>query len=1515
MAFSSVQSRFVIDGAPSLSNPLGTIFYQQTLAALTAIYEGSKAARDDIDNWLENHSTDIHINFAPNVAEADLGAVGIVRIDPSYFLSAVYVSKTGVVVQDSYISGLAHELSHAVTGFSDIASFSNLAGPNVKNVNEWYRQLGIAEQSTYNAYERPPANVSLNTSYTDGHRINAAIIDHGYDNDLGIDTGVASWGGLGVSGSMLLIGSSRDNNYIGTAKQDWIYGNDGNDALDGDGGNDKIDGGDGSDTVAGGLGSDTLIGGFGDDRLYGGSASGQADTSKDIADYTGSSVSKMMVSWNSGDGTYTVATGSALGTDILHDIQVIKSDAAMLTLKANGSITALDSVDVQYANADGVFFGNFSGMDGVKVAIGVDRTGSALDSLTSGGFGLEGVGTNIIAGKGDDSLTDLSDDDKMIDGGAGNDIITVGDGDAVIFGGEGADSITGGAGNDIIIDRSSVPLDQSYLAMHYDQYISGRISGGAGNDTIVVSAADQPLVYEELEEHEESTLNADALTHRDSYRFDIDPGQGNDTVTLDFYNYSVIYHYEAGDGHDIVYVKSSSNAAYSGDFLSDDSLQKGWVSQASLAVSFSGYDYGDWTATFTYYSAEIIAEDLPNLDFGPDWLLHGDLLVSFVDGGSITFKDVFLATGGNDPGHYYTPPDELQPLGGIDFGATLPFDLADAGISIVAGGSSARFGSGGSLLSSEGGGEVILSTGDHLYEGSSGETDRLIVAWDLDTLNVAFDDGTLTISDKWGALGTTTATDFDEVYVVSEDVTYTPEDFAAAIALRAESGEIFGTSGADTLTGTAARDRIFGLDGNDTLIGLTGDDTLNGGSGTDTMEGGAGNDTYIVDDEDDIVTEASNGGDDLVKSAINITLTSNVERLELKGPATDGTGNALDNRLTGNELANTLDGAGGNDVLDGLAGDDNLSGAEGDDRLLGGAGEDTLTGGDGADLLIGGTGADQTAGGAGDDAYYVDDEGDAVTEATGEGNDTIYSTAGTFTATANVERLVLVGDAYEGVASDEGMEIVGNGGDNFIDGGAGDDTLLAGNGNDGLYGGGGDDLLDGGDGDDTVYYDGAWADYTVTRISETEVTIASNAGVSDGSDKLISVEHIYFAADDIYIEPLEGWSIYQTGTSADDYIEGFANQTNALSGLDGNDILVAAGNDELDGGAGDDTLYVSSEAYSTELYGGEGSDTAVIDGSSSDYALYYYPYSTNQDPVAETAYPLPVKEIILHEMEQVYFTADDVAVSINDIPPVGTAGEDTINGSNRPDYLYGMEGNDVIVGNGGRDMLIGGEGTDTMSGGLGDDQYGVDNAGDVVIETIDGGYDHIGSDVSFTLPDYVESLAVSGGDDPLVDAYAIGNSLDNSIQGYFTGGTMLGLDGNDEIVSNGGDNTINGGDGDDVLSGGEGDTLIGGAGDDQFGIVSSPYVSTFATINDFDPDDDIISLIDYEGILGEGGALDGDIFTIGTAATASEQRLIYDSSTGDLFIDADGLGGEAQVQIAHLIGAPALDATSFEVIA
>jgi Ca2+-binding RTX toxin-like protein len=105
----------------------------------------------------------------------------------------------------------------------------------------------------------------------------------------------------------------------------------------------------------------------------------------------------------------------------------------------------------------------------------------------------------------------------------------------------------------------------------------------------------------------------------------------------------------------------------------------------------------------------------------------------------------------------------------------------------------------------------------------------------------------------------------------------------------------------------------------------------------------------------------------------------------------------------------------------------------------------------------------------------------------------------------------------------------------------------------------------------------------------------------------------------------------------------------------------------------------------------------------------------------------------------------------------------------------------------------------------------------------------------------------------------------------------------------------------DILSGGLGnDVLTGGLGGDSFSF--NALNEGIDTITDFSVGNDDLFV---KGSGFGGGLVSGDIitaaqFVIGTAATNTSQRFIYNSTNGALFFDVDGSGATAASQFATL---------------
>ena len=379
-----------------------------------------------------------------------------------------------------------------------------------------------------------------------------------------------------------------------------------------------------------------------------------------------------------------------------------------------------------------------------------------------------------------------------------------------------------------------------------------------------------------------------------------------------------------------------------------------------------------------------------------------------------------------------------------------------------------------------------------------------------------------------------------------------------------------GNAGDNKITGAAGNDQLGGGDGADQLKGDAGNDILDGGLGADAMIGGAGNDTYYIDHTGDVLTELAGEGTDSVNSTVRYTVAAGLENLRLLDLVAKGAGNELNNVITGNDAANAI------------------SGFAGDDALLGGRGADSLIGGDGNDLLDGGLGSDTMVGGLGDDTYYVDEEGDVVSEEGGSGIDTVMSIKG-HNLREGVENLTLVGiGSVTGRGNDLNNIIIGNEGNNKLLGASGDDTLKGGAGDDTLIGGLGRDVLEGGVGIDSLIY----SDRTV-RV---QIDFSEGQVIIDGmvEDTISGIERFYLGSGNDIFSAWEDSVDYVSGGAGDDYIAAALGAN--ISGGDGRDVIelnavASDGGGTIEGGQGTDAASFFGGRISVIL-GREGRATA-----------------------------------------------------------------------------------------------------------------------------------------------------------------------------------------------------------------------------------------------------------------------------------------------------------------------------------
>jgi Ca2+-binding RTX toxin-like protein len=146
----------------------------------------------------------------------------------------------------------------------------------------------------------------------------------------------------------------------------------------------------------------------------------------------------------------------------------------------------------------------------------------------------------------------------------------------------------------------------------------------------------------------------------------------------------------------------------------------------------------------------------------------------------------------------------------------------------------------------------------------------------------------------------------------------------------------------------------------------------------------------------------------------------------------------------------------------------------------------------------------------------------------------------------------------------------------------------------------------------------------------------------------------------------------------------------------------------------------------------------------------------------------------------------------------------------------------------------------------------------------------------------------------------LGTTIENAIGGNGSD-TIFGNDFDNNIQGGNGNDILNAGDGNDTLNDGSGnDTLTGSDGADQFVFDAKTGNTNIDTIADFTTGTDKI-VLEHAIFKKLPLTVMSDQLIIGIAAIDSNDYLIYNSTSGILFYDADGSGKDKAVGIA-LIG-------------
>ncbi|MBD2268834.1 DUF4347 domain-containing protein, partial [Anabaena sp. FACHB-1391] len=660
------------------------------------------------------------------------------------------------------------------------------------------------------------------------------------------------------------------------------------------------------------------------------------------------------------------------------------------------------------------------GTDNDFISIDTNNITNQLDIPDTTVFGFENFDLSSFTGTVSFLGTAAND---WIKSGTGNDDLTGGDGDDYLNGGTGTDLLIGGQGND------------TYVVDNIGDIISEGLNRGI--DT-VESSITWTLNTWTLRNLENLTLQGTTAIN----------GTGN-TLNNIITGNAAANVLAGGAGADTL-IGGAGNDTYYVDNTADtitENLNEG----TDIVFSIIDYTLGDNLENLTLQGTTAIngtGNDLDNI-------ITGNTGNNVLTGGAGT--DTLLGGAGNDSYYVDNTADiitENANEGTDSVFSTVTYTLSTNLKNLTLQGTTAINGTGNDLDNI-----ITGNTGNNVLTGGAG-TDTLIGGAGNDSYYMDSTADTITENLNEGT---------DSVF---STVTYT-------LTTNLENLTLQGTT---AINGT-------GNTLNNIITGNEADNVITGGTGADTLLGGAGNDSYYVDSTADIITENANEGTDIVFTTVTYTLTSNTENLTLQGTtAINGTGNTLSNIITGNAAANVLTGGTGADTLIGGAGNDtyyvdstadtiteNLN--QGTDSVfttvtytlttnlenltlqgttaINGTGNtlnNIITGNTGNNVITGGAGTDTLLGGAGNDTYYVDSTADIITELGGQGTDSVFSSAATYTLSTNLENLTLQGaDPINGTGNTLNNIITGNTGNNVLTGGTGADTLLGGAGNDTYY--------------------------------------------------------------------------------------------------------------------------------------------------------------------------------------------------------------------------------------------------------------------------------------------------------------------------------------------------------------------------------------------------------------------------------------------------------------------------------
>ncbi len=493
----------------------------------------------------------------------------------------------------------------------------------------------------------------------------------------------------------------------------------------------------------------------------------------------------------------------------------------------------------------------------------------------------------------------------------------------------------------------------------------------------------------------------------------------------------------------------------------------------------------------------------------------------------------------------------------------------------------------------------------------------------------------------------------------------------------------------------------------------------------------------------------------------------------------------------------------------------------------------------------------------------------------------------------------------------DGVDVLNGGAaQDVLRGGEGKDRLDGGSGNDQLFGDGGNDNLNGGEGADTI------------RGGTGEDFAQGGDGVDfifgeDGSDEL------HGDAGDDRLTGGEGVDLLYGGADNDRLIG--ENGTDYLYGEDGNDTIYGgAETDFLYGGAGDDKLYgeagidlMEGGAGADVLSGGSGQDTVTYINSTGTVAVDLgNPANGFGDGLGDTFFGV---EIIRLSNHQDYFNGETSGTRYF---VFGNDGDDAIVGTKAGGSYYGGNGNDIFQLSG----TQGPGGTFSAGGCLirGDEQGGAQGKDIVSLWLSNRGLSinmtaATTRDGTFTFLFGGQTQRAYGDVDglfgSLFDDVFIGNTFNNSLDGFFGHDSLSGGGGADELIGNEGNDRLDGGADADNMTGGNGaDTFVFASPSD---IVAGEIIDGGAAAVAGEKDTIELATGDYDFRVATVTSIEAIKFPGGPGGVGLASKIIIDSSqigsgfTANTAISKTAAGGPIALIDVRMAAAGTLDLSGF----